>query len=75
MPTYLALGTFTDQGHRTIQDSPKRLDAVRKALATIGGKLVGFYLTMGPYDVVGVLEGPHDEAGAKYAWPSPPKAR
>ena len=32
MRTYVALGTFTDQGRRTIRDSPKRLAAVRKVL-------------------------------------------
>lgn len=67
MPTYLALGTFTDQGRRTIQESPKRLDAVKKALVAIGGRLEAFYLTMGPYDFVAVIEAPNDETVAKYA--------
>ena len=67
MRTYVALGTFTDQGLRTIQDSPKRLAAVRKALVSGGAKLVAFYLLMGPYDFVGVLEAPNDETIAKYA--------
>ena len=67
MQTYVVLGNFTDTGRRTIHDSPKRLDAVRKALTKIGGRMVSFYLTMGEQDFVAVLEAPADETIVKYA--------
>ena len=48
MPTFIVLGKFTDQGRRTIQESPKRLDAAHKVLDKLGGKMASFYLTVGP---------------------------
>jgi uncharacterized protein with GYD domain len=66
MQTYLVLGTFTELGRQTIEDSPKRLDAIRKALTKIGGNLAAFYLTMGAQDFVAVLEAPSDETIIKY---------
>jgi len=37
MTTYVALANWTDQGARTIGDSPRRLDAARKTLEGMGG--------------------------------------
>lgn len=64
MPTYVVLANWTDQGIRTVKESPQRLDATRKAIEAAGGKLVGFYLTMGKYDEVLIVESPSDEVGA-----------
>src|SRR5262245_17503992 len=67
MQTYLVLGNLTDLGRRNIQDSPKRLDALRKALGILGGKLAAFYFMLGgPYDFAAVLEALNDETIAKY---------
>ena len=67
MLTYVVLGTFTDQGRRTIQESPRRLDVAQAALTKIGGKMTGFYLTMGAYDFIAVIEVKDDETAAKFA--------
>ena len=67
MPIYVVLANWTDQGIRTVKDSPKRLDATRKAIEAAGGKLLGFYLTMGKYDEVLIVEAPSDEVGAVMA--------
>ena len=64
MPTYICLINWTDQGIRTVKESPQRLDATKKAIEAAGGKLVGFYLTMGKYDEVLIVEGPSDEVAA-----------
>jgi uncharacterized protein with GYD domain len=66
MRTFIVLGSFTDQGRRAIKNSPKRLDAARKVLERIGGKLAGFYLTMGPHDFVAVIQAKNDELVVKY---------
>ena len=66
MRTFIVLGSFTDQGRRAIKSSPKRLDAARKVLERIGGKLTGFYLTMGPHDFVAVIQAKSDELVVKY---------
>ena len=67
MPTYIVLNNWTDQGIRNVKDSPKRLDATRKAIEAAGGKVLGYYLTMGRYDSVMIVEGPSDEVAATLA--------
>ena len=59
--TYIVLANFTDQGIKDIKDSPKRVDAMEQMIQKAGGKLVGFYATMGQYDLVMIAEGPSDE--------------
>jgi len=66
MPTYLSLINWTDQGIRNVKDSPKRLDAAKKALEDIGGEVKAFYMLQGSYDAVLILEAPNDEALAKF---------
>jgi uncharacterized protein with GYD domain len=65
MPTYFSLINYTDQGIRNVKDSPQRLDAAKKLITDMGGELKGFYLTMGPYDLIAILEAPDDEVVAK----------
>ena len=67
MPTYVVLVNWTDQGIRTVKESPQRLDATRKAIEAAGGKMLGFYLTMGRYDEVLIVEGPSDAVAATLA--------
>jgi len=64
MPTYIVLVNWTDQGIRAVKESPRRLDATKKAIEAAGGKMLGFYLTMGRYDEVLIVEGPSDEVAA-----------
>jgi len=67
MATYIMLINYTDQGIRTVKDSPKRLDAAKKMLKTMGGEIKDFYLTMGSYDIAIVAEAPSDDVIAKFA--------
>jgi uncharacterized protein with GYD domain len=67
MPTYVSLIHYTEQGLRSIKDSPKRLEAGKKLLKDLGGELKQFYLTMGPYDIVIVLEAPSEDVVATFA--------
>ena len=62
MPTYLALLNWTQQGISKIKDSPKRLDAGRKAFKKAGLEIKDAYLTMGRYDLVLVVDAPDDAA-------------
>ncbi|HEV8242940.1 MAG TPA: GYD domain-containing protein [Nitrospirales bacterium] len=66
MPTYLILINWTDQGIKNIKDSPKRVDAAKKAVKDIGGDVKAFYMLQGSYDAVLILEAPNDEALAKF---------
>jgi uncharacterized protein with GYD domain len=61
MPTYVILMNLTEQGVKNIKDAPARIEAAAKALEAAGGKMIGFYLTLGQYDYVAIAEGPSDE--------------
>lgn len=61
MVTYVVLVNLTDQGIKDIKGAPKRVEAMEEMLKKAGGKLVGFWAVMGPYDYVAVAEGPDDE--------------
>lgn len=67
MPTYISLMNFTEQGIKSIKDSPSRIDAARALVASHGGDFKAIYLTMGAYDAVAICELPDDEAAAKVA--------
>jgi uncharacterized protein with GYD domain len=66
MPQYIALLRYTPQGIAKVKESPARLDAARKAAASMGGKITSWHLTMGQYDAVIVTEFPDDATCAKF---------
>lgn len=66
MTTYIMLLNWTDQGARSLRDSPKRLDAARKSLEEMGGSIKEFYLTMGDADLMAVCEAPDDAVMARF---------
>ncbi len=67
MTTYIVLMNWTEQGAKNVRDSPKRLDAARKQLGEMGGSFKSFYLTMGEFDMVAVVEAPDDAVLARFA--------
>lgn len=64
MPTYISLVSWTDQGIRNVKEAPQREDHFKKAVEAAGGKVNGFYLTMGKYDAVVIYDLPSDETAA-----------
>lgn len=60
MSTHITLANFTDQGVRNFKDSPKRAKAFMDLVEEMGGEVKGLYWTMGPYDVVAIIEGLDD---------------
>lgn len=62
MPAYIILMKLTDQGIRNIKDAPQRIEQGLKSFEAMGGKLRGFYATMGEYDYVAFGESSSDEA-------------
>ena len=65
MPTYITLWDYTQDGVENIEESPERLDHAVEIMASVGGELHDFYLTMGEHDIVTVAEFPDDDAAAK----------
>ena len=64
METYIILGRWTQQGVANVKDAPARIEAARKAIEAAGGKMLGWYLTLGRYDFVVITEAPNVKAAA-----------
>jgi uncharacterized protein with GYD domain len=62
--TYITLIKFTEEGVKTIKESPARLDRAREAVKAAGGEIKAFYLTIGQYDAVTINKAPSEEAYA-----------
>ncbi|MEV6795627.1 GYD domain-containing protein [Streptomyces sp. NPDC051320] len=61
MPTYVTLLNWTDQGTRNYKDTAKRAEAFGSAVQKLGAKLLSIYWTVGPYDLVAIVEAPDEE--------------
>ena len=61
MPNYIILANWTDQGIRNVKDTIKRAKSYEGAIEKAGGKSLGFYYTIGRYDMVAMVEAPTDE--------------
>lgn len=62
MAHYVYLARWTGQGAKELKDSANRADAFAKDINSLGGKVVSFLHTMGPYDTVVVADLPSDDA-------------
>jgi uncharacterized protein with GYD domain len=65
MPKYISLVKYTSKGVENIKESPNRLDAVKKLCESMDAKVEGFYLTLGRYDIVLIMDAPNPEVVAK----------
>jgi uncharacterized protein with GYD domain len=65
MPTYMTLVRYTQLGIESIKDSPARLDTAKALFNSLGAEIKAFYLAMGKYDVIVILEAPDDETATK----------
>ena len=64
MPTFITLVNFTDQGIKTVKDSPDRLQGFKSMAEKMGVKVKDVYYTVGSYDIVTVVEGTGEAATA-----------
>ncbi len=61
VPIYITQGRYTRDAVKGMIVKPEdRADAVGRAIAKAGGKLVGYYLTFGEYDFLTIAEMPSD---------------
>lgn len=67
MPSFVLLMKMTSKGASDIKNAPQRLADGVKAFEAMGGTMKGLYVTMGPYDYVGIGEAPSDEVAAALA--------
>jgi uncharacterized protein with GYD domain len=62
MPTYVTLINWTDQGVKGFKDTVDRYEAAQDAMSGMGVSFKDVYWTVGPYDIVGIVEAPDDES-------------
>ena len=67
MPTYVTLANWTEQGVRTAKDTVARYRAAQQPALAAGVTIVGIYWTMGPYDIVIILEAADDATDTQFA--------
>jgi uncharacterized protein with GYD domain len=65
MPIYISRGRFTSDAIKGMLAKPEdREEAVAKLFKSVGGKLIGWYLTFGHHDWMSIGEFPDEEAAA-----------
>ena len=62
MPTYVTLMNWTDQGVRTVRDTVHRREQADALAEKHGARIAQVYWTVGPYDLVAIVEAPNDES-------------
>lgn len=62
MPTYVTLINWTEQGVKGYKDTVDRYEAAQEAMGKAGVTFKEIYWTIGPYDIVGILDAPDDES-------------
>jgi uncharacterized protein with GYD domain len=62
MPSYVTLINWTDQGVKNFKETVDRYEAAQEAMGKAGVSFKEIYWTVGPYDIVGIVEAPDDEA-------------
>src|SRR3979490_3445708 len=65
MPIYISRGRFTADAVKGMLAKPEnREEAVAKLFRSVGGKLIGWYLTFGHLDWMAIAEFPDEKAAA-----------
>jgi len=66
MVTAVMLLNWTDHGIKNVKESPKRLDGVKKLAKDMGGEVKSFYMTLGVYDLVLIVDMPNNDKLASF---------
>ena len=65
MAKFISLVRYTAKGVEKIKESPNRLDAFKQLCESMGVTVDSFFLTMGRYDVVVIVDAPDLKTAAK----------
>jgi uncharacterized protein with GYD domain len=61
MAVYIILGNYTEQGARNIKNVAELRQAAEQWTEQQGGRVLGNYTTLGPYDFVFIVDLPNPE--------------
>ena len=67
MPTFVGMLSWTDQGVRTVKDTPKRIQAARERAKKLGVEIKQVFLTTGEFDILVIAEANDGDSMAKMA--------
>jgi uncharacterized protein with GYD domain len=67
MAVFVILGNYTEQGVRNIKNLANLRKAAEQWTAEKGGKVLGNYTTLGPYDFVFIVDLPNPETALEGA--------
>ena len=67
MPTYISLVNWSEHGIKEVKQTLQRADQNAELAHKYGCTLSELYWTVGPYDLVTIVEAPDDESGSAYA--------
>ena len=65
MAIYVMLTSLTDEGRKTVRESPERIKEVSQEVEAMGAKIVAQYAVLGPYDFINILEAPDNKTIAR----------
>ncbi|HET6850179.1 MAG TPA: GYD domain-containing protein [Gaiellales bacterium] len=66
MARYVILLNWTDQGVATVKDTVTRYGHARQLLESMGGSFESIAWTVGPYDLVSIVEAPDEQTVAAF---------
>ena len=69
MATFVVLAKWTDKSFAALKDAPGAAEEFKKAVTAMGAQLKGWYILMGRYDEMCILEAPNAETIAKILIP------
>ncbi len=67
MPTFILSLNWTEQGIRSVKETPKRAQAIRDLGKRMGVDIKSIYLTTGNSDLLAIVEATDDDNVAKFA--------
>ncbi|MCL4502945.1 MAG: GYD domain-containing protein [Deltaproteobacteria bacterium] len=69
MATFVVLAKWTEKTFASLKDAPKVAEEFKKFIADKGAQIKGWYLLMGQYDEMCILEAPNAETVVKILIP------
>lgn len=69
MATFVVLAKWTEKSYESMKNAPAAAEEIKKFVAEKGAKIIGWYVLMGQYDEMCILEAPDAETVAKIIVP------